>query len=88
MVLQNIAEVLEQKGKLLVSVPHPNRTAIKVDDPSREQTYIDEIGSFGLEFQMVHRSIECYNEAFIRAGFVPLRQEELDKRLNMLLEYH
>ena len=85
-VLQNITGVLGQKGKLLVSVPHPDRTAMKVGDPLREQTYVDEIGSFGLEFQMVHRSVGHYNDAFTKAGFSLLRQEELDKRLNMLLE--
>ena len=90
-VLGNIADGMEQNGKLVISVPHPDKTAMKVGNSLAEEIYVDEIGSFGLSFEMVHRSLQRYLDAAKSVGFVldemdePRRIGELPKRLNMAL---
>lgn len=71
-VAKQLFGVLRQGGSLIFSVPHPISTLRKIGDTSYwEQTpYPTEIGSYGIQVTMIHRSIEDYVTPFVDAGFV------------------
>ncbi len=64
--------VLKDGGSLVFSVPHPMSTARKISDASywEQSPYPTEIGSYGIQVTMIHRSIQDYMNPFLDAGFV------------------
>lgn len=71
-VARNLFDVLRPGGSLVYSVPHPINTIrrIKNGDYWQQTPYTTEIGSYGIEVTMIHRSLQQYIEPFLQCGFV------------------
>jgi 2-polyprenyl-3-methyl-5-hydroxy-6-metoxy-1,4-benzoquinol methylase len=85
---------LVKGGRLIISVPHPNKSRELVQDKSKA-TYLETIGMSGLQVTMIHREFDEYKNIIEAAGFKltstdePIDQEAPEKppkRLNMLFE--
>ena len=90
-VVDNLARIATPSGFVVVSVPHPDRTAKKVADARLDEVaYQDEIGDFGLVTTMIRRSRSMYEQIFADRGFEidaidepRLLDETISRRLNM-----
>jgi SAM-dependent methyltransferase len=90
-VVGNIARLAAPNGVVVISVPHPDRTAKKVVDAELDEVvYRDEIGDFGLVTAMIRRSRSRYEQVFAGHGFEVdaideprLPDETMSRRLNM-----
>jgi SAM-dependent methyltransferase len=89
-----LAEVLNQKGSLLISVPHPIPTIPKAHGAYLKKVHYDtEIGSYGIQVTMIHRSLQDYITPFLGNGFVltgiiePTIPDELIKKYAVKEEY-
>lgn len=88
-VLNNIAKSLEERGQLCFSVPHPEKTEPLVGSLKDEATYIDEVGNFGIETTMIHRTSSRYRQLLGACGLHIINQntvyrDGLPMRLNIL----
>lgn len=71
-VASQLFTVLKQGGSLVFSVPHPISTIRKINGASywQQTPYPTEIGSYGIQVTMIHRSLQDYVEPFVNSGFV------------------
>ncbi len=94
--LPKIARLVAPNGTVVISVPHPVRTATQYKKMySKSFVYTNELAQTGLKSQMVHRPIWDICEKFANIGFVLADIDEvidadrgdiLPKRLNMRFE--
>lgn len=71
LVAKNIAGSLNDKGSLVLSVPHPTRVSVKEDiDYHNVSKYEVMIGDSGIVTNMIHRSLKEYADIFTEAGFL------------------
>jgi trans-aconitate methyltransferase len=77
-VADQLFAVLKQGGSLIFSVPHPISTVRKTNGASywQQTPYPTEIGSYGIQVTMIHRSLQNYVEPFISSGFVLTAADE------------
>lgn len=90
---RQLNSVLKPEGHLVFSVPHPLRTVIKTKGEYWQQTlYSNEIGSYGIEVTMIHRSLRDYVKPFTKNGFVlevldePVIPNDVGKKYNQTPE--
>ncbi len=83
-------DILNQEGKVIISVPHPDKTRALADEIG---VHASQIGQSELSVRMIHREQSDYNNAFRAANFYlqsvdePRDPADLDaqpKRLNMV----
>jgi SAM-dependent methyltransferase len=70
-VADQLFAILRNGGSLVYSVPHPISTVRKINGASywQQTPYPTEIGSYGIQVTMIHRSLHDYIEPFLRSGF-------------------
>ena len=61
--------ILKTGGLFVFSVPHPFSTIKKVSDYWVKAPYETEIGSYGMQVTMIHRSLQDYLLPFINNGY-------------------
>lgn len=88
-VLANMRRALKEGGHLLFSVPHPDKTRRHFDSDVDEAAYTDEVGTFGMTLQMVHRSTTRLDTLLLDNGFRTIKTDtvtdgNIPKRLNIL----
>lgn len=67
----NLTPVINSNGYLLISVPHPFPTIAKAKGTYFERAdYDTQIGTYGINVSMIHRSLQDYINPFLRNGFV------------------
>jgi len=68
---RNLSTVLKAGGNIIISVPHPVSTIPKAHGEYFKQTHYDtEIGSYGMQVKMIHRSVQDYITPFLENGYV------------------
>ncbi|MDB5163523.1 MAG: SAM-dependent methyltransferase [Candidatus Saccharibacteria bacterium] len=67
----NVHGILKPGGSLIFSVPHPMSTTRKANGEYWQQApYNTEIGTFGVQVTMIHRSLQSYAQPFVDNRFV------------------
>lgn len=89
-VAEQLFAILKPGGTLVFSVPHPMSTVRKINGASywQQTPYPTEIGSYGIQVTMIHRSLEDYIQSFTSTGFIlsaldePQISDEIAKKYN------
>ena len=64
-----LRDVLKDDGYFIFSVPHPFSTIGKANDYWNVELYDTEIGTYGMNVTMIHRSLRDYIMPFVENGF-------------------
>jgi len=88
-VIIDLSEQLNKYGSICFSVPHPDKTKYLINGSNKESKYTDQVGSFGLTLEMIHRSIDRYKEILDKASLtienvITISDNGKPKRLNIL----
>jgi trans-aconitate methyltransferase len=88
-VVINLSKGLREHGAICFSVPHPIKTEKLTNGSNKESKYTDQVGSFGLTLEMIHRSEDRYTEILDKAGLtikniIMITDNGKPKRLNIL----
>lgn len=85
---RSIFNGLEPRGALVISMPHPTYTVRNVHNYWRSQAYRQQIGSYGIFDEVIHRSLEEYITTFTHAGFVLTDITEPEPSEKQLVDHH
>jgi trans-aconitate methyltransferase len=71
-VAAQLLDILKPGGSLVFSVPHPMSTTRKIADSNywQQTPYPTQIGSYGIQVTMIHRSLQDYITPFVNKGFI------------------